>query len=151
VIRQGDGSVPAGLEPGHNKGQLNWAERQLAKAQQKNRPPQDLPGFAAPSDDAGDESKSETGKVWGEYEVIPLWNPIPFINPEKPRVGIRKDISQQTAAADAPSAAAAPPPPATRSDRGSGLTDDVQSAIFDDRPEVRQYYKTCALSIKSGP
>lgn len=139
MIREGDGSVPAGLQPGQNKGQMNWAEKQLAKAQQANRPAQDLPGFASP---AGDKSTADSGKVWGEYEVIPLWNPIPFLNPEKPRVGIREDISQQQpSSASAPSSAAASPPPAPTQDRGSGLTDDVQSAIFDDRPEV------CAITL----
>jgi len=145
--------VSCTLWGGGCRGQLSWSEKQLAEAQQKNRPPGDLPGFAAPLPAA------EGGK--GEDQVIPLWNPIPFINPEKNRVGIRKDVwtNYQGVKDDAP-------PPAedqagaggqeedatalTASADGAragggvlegGLSDAESALIFDDRPEKESGYE----------
>jgi hypothetical protein len=43
------GEVPEHLRPGNNAGQMNWAETQLAKAQQNQRPLSDLPGSTSTS------------------------------------------------------------------------------------------------------
>ncbi|MGB1596136.1 MAG: hypothetical protein ACPIOQ_25470 [Promethearchaeia archaeon] len=67
-------AVPEHLLPGNNAGQMNWAEQQLARAQQSQRPLSDLPGFAA--NFLKNQQQTEGG-VGGEeeYEEHALFNP----------------------------------------------------------------------------
>jgi len=135
--------VPAHLAPGHNAGQLNWAERQLADAQQKHRPRGDLPGFAAAKltqeEQAEQEEEEEEEEVRDDpsVEIIPLWNPIPFANPKKVRVGIRRDLyAQQPPPQNAdPSPPPAPKPKSFLED-DDGVVAGLQASLFAETAEL---------------
>lgn len=128
--------VPEHLLPGNNAGQMNWAEQQLADAQQTNRPLSDLPGFAANylTGKTGVEEEEEEEE---EYEQKANWNPIPWINPEvraKEKRG-RKILKSAADSIPTPAPAAAPVAPAKSDEE---LMRDVLGVLFIDDQKVME-------------
>jgi hypothetical protein len=132
-------AVPEHLLPGNNAAQMNWAERQLSQAQQKQRALSDLPGFAASflkgqAEEA--EEKEEAADAEGEVEVTKVWNPIPWKDPESrlQKRKVLKTVAQITkekkSAAAVPSQAEAPP----RNEQEQ--MDDVLGVLFNDDVQV---------------
>jgi len=132
-------AVPEHLLPGNNAAQMNWAERQLAQAQQKQRALSDLPGFAAnflkgQAEEA--QEKEEAADSEGQVEVFRAWNPIPWKDPESrlQKRKVLKTVAQITeekkSAAAAPSEAEAPP----RNEKEQ--MDHILGVLFNDDVEV---------------
>jgi len=139
LVIKDETSVPKNLSPGHNTGQLNWAEAQLAKAQQMHRPASDLPGFTVPQEPEGSKI-TDTEEEQAESEAIPLWNPIPFINPEKPRVGFRKDL-RTASKTESPTISAentASPSASAKTEPEDAFLDKVWGTLYQQSQELEE-------------
>ena len=142
VGRGASRQVPEHLRPGNNAGQMNWAERQLAEAQQQQRPLSDLPGFAAnflKSQVA--DSRADSGGVGQEdvFDETPAWNPLPLIDPETGK--LRKSVAKRRVlktAADVPASSnpAAGPVEEAMPRSEEQQMDDVLQVLYKDGLEM---------------